>query len=235
MPYRRLPNTDAARIRAMEQALNKGQDLHPFKLAYSTETYVRLQAFLPNFNQYYQLQKQSYNKQVQSDKEYQEFKKKAKTYVNHFLRVMHMAVQRKDLRQDTPEFFGLINGHSSLPTLNSEKDIIYWGNKIMEGEAARIRTGQTPITNPTMAVVKVHYENFLEAYHYKNTLYKRTRDCADKISELRNTADELIVNIWNEVENTFSDLTDEEKRLKAEDYGLIYVFRKNEIEETNRN
>ncbi|MBN1388602.1 MAG: hypothetical protein JW965_09165 [Bacteroidales bacterium] len=235
MPYRRLPNTDAARIRAMDQALSKGQDLHPFKLAYTAETYVRLQAFLPIFKHHYQLQRQSYDKQVESDKEYQELKKKAKTYINHFLRVMNMAVQRKDLRQDTPEFFGLINGHSSLPTLSSEKDIIYWGNKILEGEAARIRTGRTSITNPTMAVVKVHYENFMEAYHFKNTLYKRTRDCADKISEMRNQADELIANIWNEVENSFSDLPEEEKRVKAEEYGLVYVFRKSEIEETNSN
>ena len=235
MPYRRLPNTDAARIRAMERALSKGQDLHPFKLAYSAETYVRLQAFLPSFKHNYQLQRQSYNKQVESDREYQEMKKKAKMYINHFLRVMNLAVQRRDLRQDAPEFFGLINGHASLPTLASEKDIIHWGEKILEGETARIRTGRTPVTNPTMAVVKVHYENFLEAYHYKNTLNKKARCYADKISEMRSQADELIANIWNEVENTYSELPDNEKRSRAEDYGLVYVFRKNEIQETNRN
>ena len=49
MPYRRLPNTDAARIRAMKEALKLGKELPPFKLAYSGGTYVRLQAFLPSF------------------------------------------------------------------------------------------------------------------------------------------------------------------------------------------
>ncbi|HDZ40669.1 MAG TPA: hypothetical protein ENH59_03180 [Bacteroidetes bacterium] len=235
MPYRRLPNTDAARIRAMDQALIKGKELPPFKLAYTAENYVKLQALLPSFIHNYQLQRQAYNKQVESNKEYQESLKKAKTYINHFLRVMIMAVQRKDLRDDTPKFFGFVSGHSSLPTLSSEKDVIYWGKKIIEGEAARMREGRTPVTNPTMAVVKVHFENFLDAHHFQKTLQKRTGECSDKISELREQADELIIDIWNEVENTFADLPDEEKRTEAEEYGLVYVFRKSELEKIENN
>ncbi|MEA1887616.1 MAG: hypothetical protein U9N72_10460 [Bacteroidota bacterium] len=235
MPYRRLPNTDAARIRAIEKALCKGHELPPFELAYTPDTFVKLQAFLPSFKHNYQLQRQSYNKQVESNKDYQELLKKAKTYISHFLRVMNMAVQRKDLRWDTPEFFGLINGHSSLPTLTCEKDVIYWGNKIIEGEASRIRTGRTPITNPTIAVVKVHFENFLEAYHFQKTMYKMTNNYSDKICELRRKADKLIAQVWNEVEDTYSDLPEEEKRSKAEKYGLVYVFRKSELQKLDRN
>jgi len=235
MPYRRLPNTDAARIRAMEQAFSKGKEIPPFKLAYNPNTFVKLQALLPSFKHNYHLQRQSYNKQVEGNKDYQELLKKAKTYINHFLKVMHMAVQRNDLRQDTPEFFGLVNGHSSLPTLTSEKDIIYWGNKVMEGESARIKSGRTPVSNPTMAVVKVHFENFLDAYHYQKTLHKRTSQYADKINELRMQADGLIVDIWNEVEDTFNNLPEHEKRTEAEKYGLVYVFRKSELERMNSN
>ncbi len=235
MPYRRLPNTDAARIRAMDQALKKGKELPPFKLAYKPDKYVKLQALLPSFMHNYQLQRQAYNKQVESNKDYQESLKKAKRYINHFFRVMTMAVQRKDLRHDTPEFFGFINGHYSLPTISSEKDVLYWGNKIIEGEAARLRAGHTPVTNPTMAVVKVHFEDFLDAYHFQKTLQKRTSNYASKIIDLREQADELIVNIWNDVEDTFSNLSEEEKRKKAENYGLVYVFRKSELEKIEKN
>ena len=38
-----------------------------------------------------------------------------------------------------------------------------WGKRIIEGEEFRIRKGASPITNPTIAVVKVRFENFLEA------------------------------------------------------------------------
>ena len=49
MPYRRLPNTDSARIRAMKSALEKGSTLHPFKLAYNQDVYVKIKTFLPKF------------------------------------------------------------------------------------------------------------------------------------------------------------------------------------------
>ncbi|HKL66739.1 MAG TPA: hypothetical protein VJ877_02520 [Bacteroidales bacterium] len=235
MPYRRLPNTDAARIRAMEQALKIGKEIPPFKLAYSSESFVKLQAFLTTFTNTYQLQRQSYNKQVESNKGYQEDLKRAKTYITHFLRVMNMAVQRNDLRSDTPQFFDFNNGHNSLPALHSEKDVIYWGNKIMEGENARMRAGRTPITNPTMAVVKVHFENFMDAYHFQKTMHKKTSEYSEEIAELRKEADKLILKIWNEVEDTFSGMPEEEKRKKSEQYGLVYVFRKNELQKVNDN
>ena len=50
MPYRRLPNTDTARIRAMKTALEKGKELPPHKLAFSSKTIVNLQKFLPSLN-----------------------------------------------------------------------------------------------------------------------------------------------------------------------------------------
>jgi hypothetical protein len=49
-----------------------------------------------------------------------------------------------------------------------------------------------------------------------------------EIADLRTEADEIILAIWNEVENSFKDLPDDLKREKASEYGLIYVFRKTE-------
>lgn len=232
MPYRRLPNTDAARIRAMREALRKGKELPPFKLAFTSKSYVKLQAFLPVFEHNYLLQRQALAKQVDTNKEYQEIVKKAKTYISHFLRVMNMAVQRGDLRNDTPKFFGFKNGHSSLPPLTSEKEVISWGKIIIEGESGRIRSGRTPITNPTIAVVKVHFEKFMDAWQFQKTLNKKTSDYSQIISDSRKNANDIILNIWNEVESSYSDFSEEEKRISAEKYGLIYVFRKSELEKT---
>jgi hypothetical protein len=49
----------------------------------------------------------------------------------------------------------------------------------------------------------------------------------------RSKVDEIIQQVWNEVEQTFNDLPEEMKREKASDYGLVYVFRKNELSNTN--
>ena len=45
----------------------------------------------------------------------------------------------------------------------------------------------------------------------------------------REEVDQLIQQIWNEVEATYNDLPEEIRREKASDYGLIYVFRKSEL------
>jgi len=47
---------------------------------------------------------------------------------------------------------------------------------------------------------------------------------------MRKEADEIILGIWNEVENYFADIEEELRRKEAEKYGLVYVFRKSELE-----
>lgn len=230
MPYRRLPNTDAARIRAMKEALEKGRDLPPFKLAYSSKLFVRLQGFLPQFEHFYKLQRESMNNQVNSNRDYQEVMKKARLYLGHFLKVMSMALQRGDIRRDSLGFYGLPDDNSQLPQFTTEKDLLAWGEKIIDGEAKRIRSGRTPITNPTIAVVKVHFEKFKDALQFQKTLHKRTADYSNKVSAMRKEADAIILEIWNEVEDSFANLDDQNKREQAMVYGLVYVFRKNELE-----
>ena len=75
--------------------------------------------------------------------------------------------------------------------------------------------GGCPITNPTIAVVKVRYENFLEAWQYQKTIAKRTLDYTQKNYELRKEADDIIIQIWNEVENTHSTLPEDKRMLKV--------------------
>ena len=51
------------------------------------------------------------------------------------------------------------------------------------------------------------------------------------------TADELILDIWNQVEKKFEDVSPNEKRLDlCRDYGLIYYYRTGEKrkEEVNK-
>ena len=39
----------------------------------------------------------------------------------------------------------------------------------------------------------------------------------------------LIQRLWNEIEDHFGDLPEEMKREKCGQYGIVYVFRKNEL------
>lgn len=230
MPYRRLPNTDSARIRAMKVALEKGKELPPHKMAFSSKTLVRLQKFLPSFENSIQLQRQSVTSQNKKSRDHNEVMRKARIYLTHFVRVMNMAIFRGELPVETRAYYGLQTNESTVPSLNTENELLSWGRRIIEGEEFRIKRGGSPITNPTIAVVKVRFEQFIDALNYSKTLNKKTRDYAQRNIELRKEADDIILAVWNEVESRYSNLEESEKRAVCEDYGLIYFFRKSELD-----
>ncbi len=229
MPYRRLPNTDNARLKALIKAYEKGKDTPPFKLAFSQSTYQRITSFLFGFEKKILHQKSALARQTERNKDYHELQKKAKLYISHFIQVVYMAIQRGEISASILDYYNL-NGYSrKLPPLNTEEEIIKWGEQIIGGETQRIRNGMSPITNPTIAVVKVRYEKFLEAYHNQKNLQTANNRALKELAEIRPEADDIILNVWNEVEESFHDLPDELRREKALEYGLVYVYRKNEI------
>lgn len=229
MPYRRLPNTDVARIKALKTAYSKGKELPPFKLAFSQSTYAKIELFINSFEKAMINYKASYNIQIEKSKDYNVIMKKAKLYLSHFIQVVNMAIARGELPDKTRTIYGMDIDESKVPSLNTEKDMIEWGKKIIEGEAKRIMSGQQPITNPTIAVVKVRFENFVESYNHQKILQQNTQRMLTELDALRTKADDIILNIWNEVENTFKDLPDDLKRERSTEYGLVYVYRKNEL------
>jgi hypothetical protein len=233
MPYRRLPNTDTSRIKAMRIALRKGKELPPHKLAFSSKTIIKLEKFFPQFEHGIHMYRDALSSQNKKNKEYYEIVRKAKIYLTHFIRVMNMAIYRGELQAETRAFYGLATDDSGVPSLNTENELLTWGKRIIEGEEFRIKKGGSPITNPTIAVVKVRFGTFLDALHSHNTLSKKTLEYSEKITSLRKEADEIILQVWNEVENKHQSLDENLRKEMCEDYGLVYFYRKNEIDKSN--
>ena len=229
MPYRRLPNTDLARLRALRIAFEKGKELPPFKLAFKQGTLQKLCSNLPSFEKTLLECRQAYNKQVNYSQEYKKSLYEIKLYMSHFIQVVNMAIARGDFRNADREYFGFKGDQRRVPSFNTESNVIKWGEKLITGEAQRILKGLTPVTNPTIALVKVKYENFMETYRFQKTLQKNLQRCQYKLASSRIIADEIILSIWNEVEDHFSQLPEEEKRNHARIYGVVYFYRKNEL------
>ncbi|MGC9342026.1 MAG: hypothetical protein ACP5E3_04955 [Bacteroidales bacterium] len=233
MPYRRLPNTDNARLKALRTALNKGKEIPPFKLAFRQGTLTGIQALLPNYENTLSEHKASYNLQLQKSKDYHKMMKKAKMYISHFIQIINMSIQRGEMSSSIRKDFGLTEHEKKLPDLSSEVDILSWGNKLIEAEQKRRMKGLSPVTNPTIAVVKIHVDNFKDACLNQGNLKKRVERAQESLASVRNEADTLIQQLWNEVEDTFKDLPEDLRRHKASEYGVVYVFRKNELKDIN--
>lgn len=229
MPYRRLPNTDSSRLKALKSALKKGKELTPMDLAFQQGTFQRARSFLPKWETAITEHKNTYDIQIKNNKEYLKKLKKARLYISHFIQVVNMTVLRGELQTSVRTYYGIEEHNSKLPSLSTESDVIEWGKKIIEGETNRKMSGNTPVTNPTIAVVKVHYDNFIESYKTQKMHQKNHARALNQLAELRNEADDIILNIWNEVEDAYNNLPEDLKREKAQTYGLVYVYRKNEL------
>ncbi len=230
MPYRRLPNTDSSRLKSLKSAYAKGKDLPPFKLAFSPGSFRRMQAVLPQFENAISEHKNSLNLQAEKNKEYQKRLKKVRLYISHFVQVVNMAIVRGDLNAETRNYFGLEEDERKVPSLSTEEDVIKWGKQLIEGEKKRRNKGLNPVTNPTIAVLKVHFDKFMEYHNYQKSLKLRSQRAQEQLNDQRSQVDGVIQQIWNEVEHTYNDLPEEMRREKASEYGLVYVFRKNELE-----
>lgn len=232
MPYRRLPNTDQARLRALRTAIlqsekqNYSQQILAYKIIHDAKSYLSI--FEKQLVQY----QQTLDSQVSANKRYQQIVHNARLYISHFIQVFNLSVIRGDIKKDHKLFYQLDPNVHTVPDLSTEATLIHWGKCIIDGENERIRNGGLPIYNPAIAKVKVHYEVFKE---YKSTqkLYQATttRNWEELVS-LREKGDQIILEIWNQVEAKFKDEKPYHRLLKCQEFGLVYYYRKGEAELT---
>lgn len=154
--------------------------------------------------------------------------KTARLYISHFIQVLNLAVLRDEIKPAHKALYGLPESNT-VPDLLSEAAMVEWGRKIIDGEKRRTAQGGIPIYNPTIARVKVHYDIFLDSYERQKNYQALTTRSLDELASMRDRADELILDIWNQVEAKYQDVTPNEVRLdKCRDYGLIYYYRSGE-------
>jgi hypothetical protein len=224
MPYRRLPNTDQARLRALHAAITAAQKRSPEELAFSSNTLARLRAFFTNFETTIIHHKLARQQQEKNSPAYQDTVRKARLYLSHFVQIINFSIQRGDMKPDARKYYGF-DDEKKTPSFLLDSEVLEWGKKIIEGDHQRILHGGNPIYNPSIGLVKVKFDQFLDAYHFQKTLQNNTARWTSKVAELRIEADEIILDIWNEVEQHFIDMPDDLKREKAIEYGLTYVYR----------
>lgn len=228
MPYRRLPNTDKARLRALSKAHKMLELDGPQSVPYSESIILKLKSLYPRFKSAQVNLEASRKNQAEKNKEYTEIFRKARMYVSHYIQVMNFAISRGELKPAIRAFYGTENFENNLPPLNTDEHLLEWGKKIIEGDQNRIMNGGNPFYNPSIALVKVNYEKFVDAHHFQKNLQATSDRGANLVAELRSDVDELIVNIWNSCESKYQSQPDAIKRKEAEKYGVVYVMRKSE-------
>lgn len=230
MPYRRLPNTDKARIRSLETAIAKMRNNDYYAPVLSPELLSKAEKKLIQFRDAVDRYVKSLETQVSYSKSepYQTRLKNARMYVSHFLTVFNMCIKRGEMKAADRDYYSIPQDSGELPDMSSDIAVIRCCENTINGERARIAKGGIPIYNPTIAKVAVHYDLFKELYDKQCELRQLTDEALMVVSLMRPQVDDVILDVWNSIENYFSNLTGEKKLKVCREYGLIYYYRTSE-------
>jgi len=229
MPYRRLPNTDNARIKALRTALDKNKASYG-ESAIKNMDILTLESVLRRFESAQYQYKESLETQAEANRRFQKHIKNAKLYISHFIQVLNFCVIRGEIKKEYKKLYGLDPANYSVPDLNNNDSILEWGEKIISGEQARKSQGESPIYNPTIARVNVAFSQFKDAYFTQKTYQNTTNRQLKLLSEQRETIDQILISLWNQIENAFSYLPNSERIERCKEYGVVYYLRKEEKE-----
>jgi hypothetical protein len=228
MPYRRLPNTDQARLRTLRAAIAQSELQFYGDSIVSFKTIIEAKAFLNIFEKQLLLYQQTLESQVTANKKYQHLIHNARLYISHFIQVFNLAVIRGEIKKEHKSYYNLDPDSHNVPDLSSESALLHWGKSIINGENERIQHGGLPIYNPAIAKVKVHYEVFKDYKVNQKTYQSATTRQWEELANLRAKGDEIIIDIWNQVEEKFKEEKPYIKLEKCKSFGLIYYYRRGE-------
>ena len=231
MPYRRLPTTDKARIRALNAALKLAEKRDIEKLAFSKETLLKLEQVKTTFESMLQIYKANVKKQLEKNKDYKILMEKAVLYISHFIHALYMTIEREEIKEESLNFYELDSFAGKIPLLNSEEELLLWGEKIIEGEQKRILKGGNPIYNPSIALVKVRFEKFKDSAAYMQNMRRVTTRYFERMKANRVSTNNFICELWNEIEESVKNDNTKHKEQIAQDYGIVYILRRKEKNE----
>ena len=228
MPYRRLPKTDAARLRALKTLLDNN-DIYVVRNRFlDWKTLNRAQPAydrLLTANEQFRVSSQA---QTRHTAKLERLQRNATIYVSHFVQVLLMSVERGETKRQLLPLYGLEEDATTVPNIKTLDRLVEWGEKIVEGEKERIKKGGRPIYNPSIGMVSTHLDIFREAYEQQRRLQQRTQKVVDDLQSIRPEVDEILLDLWNQIEKHFENEPPEVCFAECRKFGVVYYYRRHE-------
>lgn len=228
MPFRRLPDSDNTRTNALQNAWDKAEATDPANWAIDAATKTRIDTALPLWKQEVAERGEALSGQLEASKEEDEAQAFCALTSTHFIQVFNLGITRGVYKESDRAFYGIDGNDSNTPRITTEADTTRWANAIITGDANRITAGGTAMSNPAVSDVVTALENWT----IKHSTQSGKKDEYDKEQEdvegMRPEVDDLIVDIWDEVEFTYRKDDAPSKRRKSREWGVFYATRPGE-------
>ncbi len=228
MPYRRLPKTDVARVKALKVVLENSDMYTVTDRFINWDTINAAQSVYQKLTTAMDQYKRNLEAQKRHTPRIEKLQRNASMYVSHFLQVLFMSVDRGEIKKSQLELYGISDSASRLPDLKTVPAILEWGKKTIEGEKERLKHGGRPIYNPTIGMVSTHYDIYADVIKEQNFLVGQVDNAVENLRKIRPEVDEVLLDMWNQIEAHFADLPVERRFNECRKYGVVYYYRRHE-------
>jgi hypothetical protein len=232
MPYRSLPDSDNTRSKAISAALDKSANTTGATHLISPATAAALLAFHPRWDQETTERADALGRQTSSTATLDTFGTRLRLHVSHFIQVFQFGVARGIYSPSGRAVYELSVNEETVPNLATEADLLQWADRIVKGDPRRVsQFGESAMANPAAADVA----SALAAYKGQLVLQSAAKDALEgeqsDVNHLRPAADQLIRDIWDEVEFALRQHDAPTLRRRAREWGVFYALRPGEPEE----
>ena len=139
MPYRKLPKTDAARLKALKTLLDC-DDIYTVRNRFiDWKVLNRAKTACEHLQTAVEQYHISFQAQTRHNTKMEKLQRNATIYVSHFLQVLLMCVERGEMKRAVLPLYGLDTSDTSLPNIKTIAGLTEWGRKAIEGEKARVK------------------------------------------------------------------------------------------------
>lgn len=228
MPYRRLPKTDAARLKALKTLLDNDSVYTVRDHFIDWKTINEARPIYDRLSAAVEQVKQCLVRQTSQSATLDKPRHNAQMYLSHFLQVLLMAIERGEIRRQQLTLYGMAADAKVLPKLTTDEDLITWGQKVIDGEKARLRAGGRPIYNPTIGMVSTHYDIFKNLYDRYRFLTQQTQRAQEEILLLRPQTDAVLLSLWNQIEARYANEPWGKRMKHCGEFGVVYYYRRGE-------
>ncbi len=228
MPYRKVPASDSGRIDALRNAKEKADSTPADQLAISPEVKSRLDLSLPQFKKEVDERGTALSIQSDSTKARLISEERCGVYVSHFYQVFNLGIIRGEYKASERAYFHIDVSQESIPVLKNEDSIKTNAENIISGDPLRVAAGGRPMMNPSKDEVQGvlnEYKSKLQDQSTKKDILEKEQEDVDAI---RADIDDLIRDMWDEIEFKYRKDEPSVMRRKAREYGVVYVPRPGE-------
>ncbi|MCK9617603.1 MAG: hypothetical protein M0R21_07175 [Lentimicrobiaceae bacterium] len=240
MPFLYHPNSDGDRSNVLTNMHGliftpEGEPKEDAKKIFLKGTMEHLKLFAPRFNTAYNNRNLAISERSKATMQKDIKKEIVKKLISHYFQNLNNGIERGLFKSSDRNLYGLDAGGNDVPVIISVNSILHWGALIIDGEAARMAQGGVSMAMPSADEVKTALDDFKAVLKQQSDKKIGLTAEQEEIQKLRDEADELIVDLWDEVEFYFRKSEPAAHRLQCSQWGVIYKNRYGDNTSGNEN